>query len=477
MTFKGGRLELLVPHFLRGQILRPGFLRMVLGFGIAKQMPEWAKLQFIHCGVAPDDLDQTLARIKSLPSWVDEWERLGRTKEGLGRDALAQGDTTAAAQHFLAASAAFNFAQYVLFQEIARKRSLHDDCVRTYREAAPLFDPPAQPFEVMFRRRPMRGYLRVPHGSRLAPVVVIFNGTNAVKEELHWWADAMLERGMAVITFDGPGLGQTFHRMSMVAEPRPVGRAILNQIEAHPDLDSGAVAFMGLSLGGYLAIRMAAHDPRIKAVAAVSPPYAASIYWNVTLAAWRRELASLYGIEEREMGAQIEKITLTGALDQLHAPLMVSGGGHDHLTPGREAWRIYESARCERELVFYPRGGHECFNVLADLKPRMAGWLARQLEKHRGSARRSPSYAVNAESLWSAAEAVDPEFADALTGEIPKPVWNRVTSPGVPVRWSWPWARPDDAVEVVLRTAAGENGVAIKPRPAPRGLASDTLAR
>src|SRR2546423_9607205 len=213
MTFKGGRLELLVPHMLRGQILRPGFLRMVLGFGVAKQMPAWAKLQFLHCGVGAEDLDQVLSRIKSLPSWVDEWQRLGCAKEGLGREALAQGDTAAAAQHFVAASAAFNFAQYVLFLDLARKRSIHEECVRTYREAAPLLDPPAQPFEVMFRRRPMRGYLRVPHGSRLAPVVVIFNGTNAVKEELQWWGDAMLERGMAVITFDGPGLGQTFHRL------------------------------------------------------------------------------------------------------------------------------------------------------------------------------------------------------------------------------------------------------------------------
>ena len=233
---------------------------------------------------------------------------------------------------------------------------------------------------------------------------------------------------------------------------------------------------MGLSLGGYLAIRTAAHDTRIKAVAAMSPPYAASIYWNVTLSAWRRELASLYGIEEHEMGAQIEKITLTGVLDQLHAPLMVSGGGHDHLTPGREAWRIYEGARCERELVFYPRGGHECFNVLTDLKPRMAGWIARQLEKHRSNTRRPSTYAASTESGWNAAEAVDPEFADALTGDIPRPVWNRVTLPGVPVRWGWPWARPGDAVEVVLRTAAAENGAVVKPRASVRRLASDTLA-
>ena len=156
----------------------------------------------------------------------------------------------------------------------------------------------------------MRGFLRVPPGRRPAPVVVLFHGTNAVKEELHWWSEALLERGLATIVFDGPGLGQTFHRMSMVAEPRPVGVAIVNQIETRPELDPHAVAFLGMSLGGYLVIRMASHERRIRAAAAVSPPYSADIYWNVTLASMRRELASLYDITEAEMGASIDKITL-----------------------------------------------------------------------------------------------------------------------------------------------------------------------
>src|SRR4030067_3225671 len=103
-----------------------------------------------------------------------------------------------------------------------------------------LLDRSAVPFEVNYRRRVMEGYLRVPPGSGPAPVVVLFNGTNAVKEELHWWTNALLERGLATITFDGPGLGRTFHRLSTVAEPRPAGVAILNRIETRPGLGPGA---------------------------------------------------------------------------------------------------------------------------------------------------------------------------------------------------------------------------------------------
>lgn len=468
MKVKGGRLEFLVPHFLRSQLLRPGFVRLSLRLGVAQQMPGWAKRQFTNAGVTSADLERVLSRVTSLISWVDEWESLGRQHEQGGHDALALGRPAAAARRYVAASAAYNFAQYVIFLDIERKRALHEACVRAYAAAAPLFDPPAEPFEVLYRRRVMKGYLRRPPGRRQAPVVVLFNGTNAVKEELHWWAEAMLERGLAVITFDGPGLGQTFHRLSMVAEPRPVGSAVLDQIESHPDLDGAAVAFMGMSLGGYMAIRMASYDRRIRAVAAVSPPYSADIYWKVTLSGLRHELAALYDIDERDMGATIEKITLAGVLPDLRCPLMVAGGGRDHITPGREAWRIFEGATCERELVYYPRGSHDCFNVMNDLRPRMVGWLASQLERHHAPARRPRRRSVGfADTPWRAAEAVDPDFADALCGDVPRLTWNRSEPVASPGGWSWGMESEDDQrpIEVVCRVAPPDRPLGLVPAP------------
>jgi len=448
---RGGRLEFLVPHLLRGQILRPGFVRLSLRLGAAQQMPAWAKLQFTNAGVSPAALERVLGRVTSLGSWVDEWEALGREQEQGALDALQLGRADDAAQRFVAASAAYNFAQYVMFLDINRKRALHAACVRAYAQAAPLMEPAARPFEVLFRRQLMRGYIRLPRGVRPAPVVVLFNGTNAVKEELHWWGEAMLERGVAVITFDGPGLGRTWNRLSMVAEPRPAGVAILNHIETWPELDAGAVAFFGFSLGGYLAIRVAAHDPRVKAVATVSPPYSADIYWNVTLSSMRRELAALYSIDEREMGSEIERITLADTLSGLRCPLLVAGGGNDLITPGSEAWRIFDDARCERELLYYPRGAHDCFNVVSDLRPRIVSWLVQKLERHR-----RPAHPIEAPPRggWMAAEAVDLDFADALEGDVARPQWNAP----VPVTngngRKWPWDRACDPEPVLIHRTA-----------------------
>ena len=455
MQVKGGRLELLVPHMLRSQLLRPGFVRLSLKLGAARQMPAWAKLQFTNHGVTEADLDDVLGRVDGLESWANEWEAMGRAFEKRGGDAMAIGRWRESAHHFLTASACYNFAQYVVFLDPAHKRALHDGCVRAYAMAAPHFDVPATPIEVPFRRYLIRGYLRVPPGDGPRPVVVIFNGTNAVKEELHWWSDAYLARGIAVCMFDGPGLGQTFHRLGHVGEPRPVGVAIMNHIEALPDLDPDAVGFMGLSLGGYCAIRMTAHDPRVRAVAAVSPPYSADVYWNVTLASMRSELAALYDMPVEEMDRHIPRITLADSLPMLDRPLMVAGGGRDMITPGEEAFRIFESARCERELVFYPRAAHDCFNVLSDLRPRMVGWMARQLTRHRPGVVPRPRRAAppSRDAAWMAAEACDPDFADELRGESHPVEWHTHTEqPGLNASFRWPWMI-DRALEVVSRTA------------------------
>lgn len=443
MQVKGGRLELLVPHMLRGQLLRREFVRLSLRLGMSRQMPAWAKLQFTNNGITAADLDLVLGRIRGLESWADEWERLGHEHELVADTALERGDHEHAGQRWLWAAAAYNFAQYVVFLDPARKRALHGQCVRAYARGGPLVRFPVQPFTVEFRKRLVQGCLRLPEGPGPHPVVVIFNGTNGVKEELHAWSDAYLERGIATVTFDGPGLGETFHRISSVAEPRPLGVAILNHIEMRPELDADAVAYMGLSLGGYAALRMAAHDKRVRCIAAVSPPFSVEVYWNVTLSAMRGELAALYNVSVEELEAFIPRITLANTLPDVTAPMMLAGGGHDLITPGEEAQRIFAEARNERELVYYPRGAHECFNVLSDLRPRMTGWVRDQLAHHRARPVTRPRRAnPDPRDLgWMAAEAVDPDFADDLVGEGARLDWHRpVMAPALAARFMWPWA-------------------------------------
>src|SRR6185436_6414992 len=94
-----GRLDVLVPHFLRSQLLRPGFLRLSLWLGVARQMPSWAKLQFLNHGVTREDLDRVLGRITGLESWANTWEELGREQVKAAQEAETRGDRRSAGSY------------------------------------------------------------------------------------------------------------------------------------------------------------------------------------------------------------------------------------------------------------------------------------------------------------------------------------------------------------------------------------------
>jgi alpha-beta hydrolase superfamily lysophospholipase len=108
------------------------------------------------------------------------------------------------------------------------------------------------------------------HGLRLAAdptkrgVIVVHAGYDAYVEEFFDLAQAMAARGYQVVMFDGPGQGSTLMRedMPMTHEwEKPVG-AVLDHLRLSD------VTLIGISLGGCLAMRAAAFEPRIKRVIA-----------------------------------------------------------------------------------------------------------------------------------------------------------------------------------------------------------------
>jgi hypothetical protein len=85
----------------------------------------------------------------------------------------------------------------------------------------------------------------------------------------------------------------------------------------------------------------------------------------------------------------------------------------------------------------------------------MVGWLARQLKLHRSrSSRPLPVHELDAQGAPLAAEAVDLDFADALTGEAEPMRWNGPETRGLAAHFR-PLMTPraDTRVEVVLRRA------------------------
>jgi len=91
---------------------------------------------------------------------------------------------------------------------------------------------------------------------------VVFGGFDSYVEEMFRTILAMKESGFDVVFFDGPGQGATLedYHIPMTHEWEKPVKAVLD----HFKLDD--VTVIGVSLGGYLAIRAAAYEKRIKRV-------------------------------------------------------------------------------------------------------------------------------------------------------------------------------------------------------------------
>ena len=136
--------------------------------------------------------------------------------------------------------------------------------------------------------------------------LVMMNGFDGYAEEIMGFSEYFPCRPFDVIAFDGPGQGHTaLAGMPLEAEWEHPTTAVLDYF----DLDSAAA--LGLSFGGYLVMRAAAHVPRISHVVAFDMMYRLLDGLTLPLPASIRPLAA--SIVERARPAWLIDTTMSVA--------------------------------------------------------------------------------------------------------------------------------------------------------------------
>ena len=212
-------------------------------------------------------------------SWHDEWLATADRVTAEGQTMLAAGHPISGRDNLLRASNYYRSAEFFLHGNPADPRIDHAyyrsvDC---FRDAARLLTPVVEPIEIPFEDTVLHGYLYRPaHGTGPFPVLVCHNGFDGTAEEMHFFgAAAAAERGYLVLSFDGPGQPAARHRDGLVFRPdwENIVGPVLDWLLPRPDVDAARVALLGLSMGGLLAPRAAAFEPRLAACLAVDGVY------------------------------------------------------------------------------------------------------------------------------------------------------------------------------------------------------------
>jgi len=339
----------------------------------------WAP-RFTTNGVAVSDFNTITSSVLKWEDWADAWIAAGQVQQALGLEALNEGRTRSAGNHFSTAAVYYHFGKFVLVDFPEKMKEAHVLAINALTTALPYLDPSGARVEIPYKNSVLPAILRKPHGVVHPPVVIMISGLDSTKEELRSTEQLFLDRGLATLAVDGPGQGESEYEFPIEAEWENVGKTIVDWIETQPQLDKDLIGVWGVSLGGYYAPRMVSGEHRIKACAALAGPYDWGSIWEQLPELTRRTFKFRSHLSTQEEAAEFAKsLTLEGHTASIECPLFIVFGAKDRLIPKEGAERL--AAETGGTLLMLADGNHGCMNVAAQHRNKTADWMEKQLKK------------------------------------------------------------------------------------------------
>jgi 2,6-dihydroxypseudooxynicotine hydrolase len=358
---------------------------------VAAAVSHWAP-RFVANGITLADFQEVTGSIGTWIEWCAKWSERADVHAALGREALARRHFVSAAEHLSCAAVTYHFAKFLFVDNIAQMKAAHAKAVEYHKLALPHLNPPGEYLRIPYQGKDLAAVLRKPvgaaGGARLdrsqsgqrPPVVVMVMGLDSAKEEMVAYEDTFLARGMATLTFDGPGQGEAEYDFPIRGDYEVVVKAVIDWLETRQDVDARRIGLWGVSLGGYYAPRAAAFEKRVAACIALAGPYDWLGIWDrlpeLTRAAFRVRSHAHDEIAARQNAATL---SLKGVASKIECPIFIVSGRLDRVVPAEEAERLAAEVKGPCELLIIPDGNHVANNRPYRYRPQTADWMAEQL--------------------------------------------------------------------------------------------------
>jgi len=344
-------------------------------------------VMFVEWGFRPADVRRTTERIKVPAAVVKEWVRTAQQEQKLAEQAEASGHRESAAEFYYRAALYYGPACGVLHVNSARKLDLYKRLVHCYTRFTELFDDaPVRRVEIPFENgRTIPGILQTVPGAENSPCVLVVPGMDTIKEYMPSpYHNHFRRRGIATLTIDGPGQGESNTRETWVTLDNfeRAGSAAIDFLEKTPGIDASRIGVYGWSMGSYWVPRIAAHDARVKALVGAMGVYLQKdTIFKQSKPAYRANYMYMSNIHDEdafdEMAAQM---TLEPIAGRIRCPTLLAMGEFDELCPLEDAERLFEMLTCPKEMWVYEDETHTFGSRLPDFYLQVADWLRDALE-------------------------------------------------------------------------------------------------
>ncbi len=351
---------------------------MIDDAGIQEALRHWTP-RFLASGIDYNDLQRIIARMKTWNDWCRVWSQTGEEYKALAEAALASGHELTACDAYRRAAMHYHFGNAIFYTDLAQKGAAHRDKVACYAQATRWMHPRVERLDIPFEDIALPAFFRMPASNAPHPCVILVCGLDSVKEQEYHWEEQLLHRGIATVSFDGPGQGETWYRMKMRADYDAAVSAVIDYLARRKEIDPKRIGLLGHSMGGHFAARAAARDGRIAAGALIAGFFALRP-WAEMSVFLRAGLQFIFGAaSEVEAQAQSSELTLAGLADKIRCPLLLAHGAKDTLIPVEEVYRIQAGTTCPTELFILPEGNHSCNNFVYRIETAVTDWLADHL--------------------------------------------------------------------------------------------------
>jgi len=318
--------------------------------------------------------------------WAAAFGALAMTHEERATEAEVSGDRASAAKHYLMAYDSYRVARYPTLNSPG-KLAAYRKSQTCFLKAASYLDIPVERVEMPFHGRPGEGsvsvgLLRKPKGVAKPPVLVMWGGIDAYKEERR--TDQYLKAGMATLCIDMPGVADA--PIAGAEDAERLWDAVFDYIAERTDLDEERVAVIGGSTGGYWGAKVAhTHCERLRAAVNHGGPAHFAFTPDWIMKAQRGEypfelaetLACAFGRSTGEEWLEYSpRLSLLdqGILERPCAPLLCINGINDTIFPIADMYLLLEhgAPKAARFDSGAHMGGSEAQSVIV-------GWLRNSL--------------------------------------------------------------------------------------------------
>jgi alpha-beta hydrolase superfamily lysophospholipase len=350
-----------------------------VGLSVESQaaLRQFSEDRLVGYGVDRSDAAQLHERVLDGQPWLEAATQLA----GICLASLEAAPTPGACTRVSSlrrASALLRMSQVMMLADTPQRQAIYTRAAERYRQAADLAGDRAR-VVLSTADGTVVGW-RVPAAGPAVGAAIVIGGIEGYAMDFDCTGEALAARGIETLLLDGPGQGETrfAHHHYLTASWRHAFGAALDHLESV--VPGRPIAIVGNSMGGSVAMAVAAGDPRVRACVdngGIPAP------WMVpsSIGTFFTKMVAYTGVEDAYDAIDVwTTVTpLVPGPNTDYALLVIHGGADPMVSEEMVRVVLAKAPAGERQMVVFSDGVHCIYNHKTDRDDLIADWVHERL--------------------------------------------------------------------------------------------------